>query len=360
MKRMLLLVVAALPLALIGCPPPPSTPTTPTGTNATGKGGTDATSKGGTEGEKITVGYVTNGIDPFWVIAEKGAKDAAADPKINVNVEVRMPPKGVEDQKRMVQELLTQDVKGIAISPIDAENQRKLLDEIASRTKLITHDSDAPKSKRLCYIGMDNYDAGRMCGKLVKEAMPDGGSVMIFVGRLGQDNAKLRRQGVIDELLGRDHNPSRYDEPGEVLGKGGKYVILDTRTDGFDRAKAKQQAQDAITGHPTLGCMVGLFAYNPPICLDVIRDAGKLGKIKIIGFDENRSTLQAIKDGHIHGTVVQNPYKYGYESVRVLAALARGDNTVLPKDGIMYIPARSITRENVDNFWADLKKLTGE
>jgi len=310
-------------------------------------------------GDKITVAYVTNGIDPFWTIAEKGARDAAADPKIDVNVEVRMPPKGVEDQKRMVQELLAKGVKGIAISPIDADNQGDLLKEIAARTKLITHDSDAPKSKRLCYIGVDNYQAGRACAKLVKQAMPDGGSIMIFVGRLGQDNAKLRRQGLIDELLDRSHDPSRYDEPGRVL-KGGKYVILDTRTDGFDRAKAKQLAQDSITRYPNLNCMVGLFAYNPPICLDAVRDAGKLGKIKIVAFDENDKTLKGIKEGHIFGTIVQNPYKYGYESVRILAALARGDQSVLPKDGFLSVPERSITKDNVDVFWETLKKQTGK
>jgi ribose transport system substrate-binding protein len=289
---------------------------------------------------KITVGYVTNGIDPFWTIAEKGAIKAGTD--LDVNVLVRMPPKGVDDQKRMVQALLTQNVQGIAISPIDADNQGDLLDEIAANTKLITHDSDAPKSKRLCYVGMDNYDAGKMCGELVKKAMPDGGTVMIFVGRLGQDNAKLRNQGVIDAL------------------KDSKWKVLDTRTDGFDRAKAKQLAQDAMTANPDLGCMVGLFAYNPPICLDAIKDAGKLGKIKIVGFDENNDTLQGIKDGHVYGTVVQNPYKYGYESVRILAGLARNDQTVLPKGGTLYIPARSITQDNVDAFWKELKEMTGQ
>jgi ribose transport system substrate-binding protein len=308
---------------------------------------------------KITVAYVTNGIDPFWTIAEKGARDAAADPKIDVNVEVRMPPKGVEDQKRMVQELLAQNVKGIAISPIDADNQGDLMAEIASRTSLITHDSDAPKSKRLCYIGVDNYQAGRACGKLVKQALPDGGNIMIFVGRLGQDNAKLRRQGLIDELLDRPPDSSRYDEPDKEL-KGGKYVILDTRTDGFDRAKAKQLAQDAMTRYPDLNCMVGLFAYNPPICLDAVRDAGKLGKIKIVAFDENDDTLRGIKDGHITGTIVQNPYEYGYESVRILAALARGDRTVLPKDGFLPVPERTVTKGNVDEFWETLKNQTGK
>jgi ribose transport system substrate-binding protein len=298
---------------------------------------------------KITVAYVTNGVDPFWTIAEKGAKDAAADPKINVNVEVRMPPKA-EDQKRMVQDLLALNVKGIAISP---------LDEIATHTTLITHDSDAPKSKRLCYVGIDNYQAGRSCGKLVKQAMPDGGSVMIFVGRLGQDNARMRRQGLIDELLNRSVDPTRYDSPGKEI-KGDKYTILDTRTDEFDYAVAKQLAEDATTRYPNLGCMVGLFAYNPPICLDAIKDTPKLGKIKIVGFDEQDGTLKGIKDGHIHGTVVQDPYKYGYESVRILAGLARGDKSVLPAGGAQLIPERLITIDNVDAFWGELKKQTGK
>ena len=92
---------------------------------------------------------------------------------------------------------------------------------------------------------MDNYTAGRMCGKLVKEALPDGGEVMIFVGRLGQLNADQRRQGVIDELLDRSFDPERRDpNAGPIVGD--KYTILDTRTDQFDFARAKSQAEDAI------------------------------------------------------------------------------------------------------------------
>jgi ribose transport system substrate-binding protein len=307
---------------------------------------------------KPTVAFVTNCIDPFWVIAEKGAKDAAADPKINVNVDVRMPPNGVHDQKRMVMELLTRGVNGIAISPIDPANQGDLLNDIASATNLITHDSDAPDSKRLCYVGMDNYDAGRMCGKLVKKAFPQGGQVIIFVGVIDQDNAKRRRQGVIDELLDRTSDPSRFDKPGSEL-KGPKYTIVDTRTDDFKKDKAKANVTSALAAYPDLGCMVGLFAYNPPICLDALPPEKK-GQMKIIGFDEDQDTLKGIKAGHIEGTIVQNPYKYGYESVRILAALARGDKSVLPASKKVDIPAREITIANVDAFAAELKQLTGK
>lgn len=225
---------------------------------------------------RTSIAYVTNGIDPFWTIAAAGAK--AAGRELDVNVLLRFPPKGVGDQKSMLEGLLVQDdVTGIAVSPIDPTNQTDILNQVGEKKHYITHDSDAPNTNRLAYIGMDNYDAGRMVGQLVKEALPEGGSVMIFVGRLGQLNAEQRRQGVIDELLDRSKDSTRRDPPGDVI-KGDKYTILGTQTDGFDKAKAKQNAQDAISRYPDLGCMVGLFAYNPPLCLQAIREAGRVVK----------------------------------------------------------------------------------
>ncbi|MCH2210080.1 MAG: sugar-binding protein [Fuerstiella sp.] len=309
--------------------------------------------------DQPNVAYVTNGIASFWVIAEKGALDGGKE--FGAQVQVLMPgTDGVGDQKRMCQDLLAQGIEGIAISPIDPENQGDLLNEISQNTNMITHDSDAPNSERHCYVGMDNYAAGRMCGELVKEAMPEGGSVMIFVGRLGQANARQRRQGVIDELLDRPADPNRYDDPNDGEQKNEKYTILDTRTDGFDFSKAKEQAQDAIARYPDLGCMVGLFAYNPPLILDSVRDAGKIGQIKIIGFDEDEACLKGIADGEIHGTTVQNPYEYGRRSVEILTGLAKGDQSVLPEGGVLHIPARNIRADTVADFHQNLKTLLAE
>jgi ribose transport system substrate-binding protein len=290
------------------------------------------------------------------VIAEKGAQDAAR--KFNVDVQVIMPD-GANDQKQKIEDLLTRGIDGIAVSPIDAKNQTPFLNAAAKKTKLITHDSDAPESDRLLYIGMDNYKAGRMCGELVKAAVPNGGKIAIFVGRLEQDNARLRRQGVIDELLGRKEDSTRFDPPDKEL-KGDKYSIVGTRTDDFDRAKAKSNTEDMISLHPDLAACVGLFAYNPPACLEGIKRLDKLGKVKLIAFDEQDATLQAIKDGNCYGTVVQNPYMYGHESVRVLAGLQRGMKRGMPTGKFMDIPARKITKENVDSFWADLRDKTAK
>lgn len=310
----------------------------------------------GKGGNKPKIAYVTNGVDPFWDIAAKGANDAAKE--LDVDLQVVMPKDG-GDQKQKIEDLIVRGIDGIAISPIDAANQTPSINTWASKTRIITQDSDAPQSNRLMYIGVDNYEAGRKCGELVKQAVPNGGKVAIFVGRLEQDNARLRRQGVIDELLDRSRD-KRGDDPASGELKGEKYTILGSWTDNFDRAKAKSNVEDVITANPDLAAAVGLFAYNPPAILEGLRSAGKLGKIACVGFDEQSATLQAIKDGNCFGTVVQNPYMYGHESVRVLAALVKGDNKVIPANKYMDIPPRQIKKDNVEAFEAELNKNLGK
>ena len=161
------------------------------------------------------IAFVTNGVAFFWVLAKAGAEAAAKD--TGATVSVLMPPNGIGDQKRMLEDLVIRGIDGISVSPIDPTNQAEVLNLVATKSLLITNDSDEPNAPRLCYIGMDNYEAGLMCGKLAREGLPNGGEVAIFIGRLEQDNAKRRRQGFIDGLLGRTPDPTRYDEPATVV-----------------------------------------------------------------------------------------------------------------------------------------------
>ncbi len=306
--------------------------------------------------ERSKFAVVTTGVASFWDICKIGAEKAGAD--LDVDVEVLMPNGGVE-QKSKMEDLLSRGVDGIAAAVIDPINQSEFFDEVAERVEFITVDTDAPDSKRKVYIGVDNYDAGRMCGQLVKEALPEGGQVILFIGRLEQDNSKRRRQGVIDELLDRSRDPSRYDAPGAPV-KGEKYTVLATLTDQFDRAKGKANAEDMLTKYPKVGCMVGLFAYNPPLILEALSQAKRLNTVKVVGFDEEDVTLQAIVDGTVHGTVVQNPYEYGYQSVKVLKALFEGDDSMIPANKFINIPARQIRKDTVTEFWADLNEKLGK
>jgi len=318
---------------------------------------------GGGGGGKPRVAFVTNCAVDFWAVAKAGVEAAAAE--AGVEALIRMPPNGTaEEQKRQLEDVVAAGVQGVAVTPKDPDNMTAFLDRIAERCTLITHDSDAPKSKRLCYIGVDNYDAGRMCGQLVKEAMPDGGPIVILVGTLDQENARGRRQGLIDELLGRSHDRTRFDAQDAEL-RDDKWEIRATFTTQMDAQKAKAAAQDSLTRWSDVRGMVGLFAYEPPVILDAVRSAGRLDDVAIVGFDEDAATLKGIQDGEIYGTVVQNPYEYGYRSVMLLAKLLAADGedarrALLPADGVEVVPARQIRRANVDAFWSDLNKKLGK
>ena len=176
---------------------------------------------------------------------------------------------------------------------------------------------------------------------------------MLFIGGMGQDNSKHRRQGVIDELFDRPRpeklDTKNYDLDLEKVLDSGKYQII--RTILADDQNAKDKASDAINAYPGMKAMVGLFEYNPPGCYQALKQADKLGQIKLIGFDENDVTLKGIKDGYITGTIVQDPYQYGYQSVKILKDILEGKKT----KSFIDIAPRKITKENVDEYWADLK-----
>src|SRR5687768_13948266 len=133
----------------------------------------------GTTPENLRLAFVTNNTSDFWTIARKGTEKA--DTELNdVTVDFRIPSEGTAaDQKRLLDDLLAKGVEGIAVSPVDPDNQIQAINEVAKRVLLVTQDSDAPKSDRAFYVGTDNVAAGRTAGGLIKEALPQGGKIMV-------------------------------------------------------------------------------------------------------------------------------------------------------------------------------------
>jgi ribose transport system substrate-binding protein len=326
---------------------------------------------------KLALAFLSNNPHEFWTIARRGTEKAARD--FDVDVEFHMPAYGTAaEQHRFIEELVVKGVKGIAISPNDAAHQLRVLNEIIpDNVGFITQDSDLPPgSKRLAYIGTDNVIAGYAVGKLVREALGDkGGQVMIYVGMLDAQNAQERRQGVIAALAGLDESEAKSDRARKIAGGdhipnlSGKYEVLGTMTDEVSQDKCKRNVEDTLNKYPDVKALVGLWAYNPPAMLEAVRSASKLGQVQMVGFDEDEQTLQGIKDGHVYATVVQNPYLFGYESIRILQAYARTGRlpSFVPADGMVYVRHRVIRRkdrvqegqlfdEDVNEFHEDLKR----
>ena len=164
---------------------------------------------------------------------------------------------------------------------------------------------------------------------------------MLFVGKRDAQNAKERIQGLEEAL------------------KGSNVSVIDVRTDDTDRVRAKQNVSDTLVKYPDVACLVGLWSYNGPAIIGAVKDAGKVGKVKIVTFDEENDTLQAVKDGIDEATVVQNPYEFGRQAVTLMAKKLRGEDINIPENKAFIVPTRAITKDNVDEFWANLKKLRG-
>src|SRR6185369_10731288 len=238
-------------------------------------------------------------------------------------------------------DLVSTGIAGIAISPVDPDNQTQLINDTAKKALVITQDSDAPKSDRALYIGTDNVAAGRQAGELVKEALPNGGKIMVFVGKSDARNAAERFQGLKEAL------------------QGSKVEILDIRTDDTDRARAKSNAADTLVKYPDIAGLIGLWSYNGPAILNALKDAGKIGQVKVVCFDEADETLAGIKSNGIYATVVQQPYEFGYQSIQMMAKALRGDKSAIPASKQLFIPTLVIKRDGVDAFIQKINQLRG-
>lgn len=344
LKRCAFALLAPLTLLLLsGCSPSnpsESASSSPAAGESPAASGSAAASTA--SGSGASVAFVTNNASDYWTIARKGT-EAAQKELPDVNVQFVMPDDGsAATQQRDVDDLLAKGVKAIAISPVNPDNQTPYLNEVAKKAILITQDSDAAKSDRVCYIGTDNHAAGVQAGGLIKEALgPAGGKIVMFVGKRDAQNAKDREQGIRDAL------------------KGSNVQILDVRTDDADHARAKSNAADILVKYPDISALVGLWSYNGPAILSAVQDAGKVGKVKIVCFDEEDATLAGVKSGAIYATVVQQPYQFGYQGVKLLAQLVKGDKSAIPANKQIIIKTQAIKKDNVDAFKANLDKLRG-
>lgn len=324
------LVCLLLPL-LAAC-----TQTNPT-SNQTANTGATSTGGGGVK----RFAFVTNNASDFWTIARKGTEKADAELP-DVTVEFKIPADGTAaEQKRIVDDLLSKGIDGIAISPVDPNNQVSMINDVVKQAIVFTQDSDAPNSDRAAYVGTDNVAAGRQAGTLIKEALPEGGKIMLFVGKLDARNAQDRMQGIKEAL------------------QGSNVTIIDTRTDDTDRVRAKSNVSDTLVKYPDVKALVGLWSYNGPAIVNAVKEAGKTNQVKIIAFDEEDETLAGIKDGSIYATVVQQPYEFGYQAIKLMAQYAKGDKSAIPASKQIFIPTLIIKRDNVEEFQNKINTLRG-
>jgi ribose transport system substrate-binding protein len=292
-----------------------------------------------------TLVFVTGGTGPYWQATIEGAQAAARSLQAKLLVESPEKQENLEDQQEILRKIDKTKVDGLAVSPLDAEQQVELIDQLCEGLRVVTFDSDAPKSKRLSHVGTSNFSAGRMCARLVSEAIPDGGEIAVFL-------ANATKENLIDRKGGFQERISQLADDVEEGQEAPKYKIVGFLEDNGSDEKCVANLVQVLKEHPKVNCLVTLNARQGPVVLAHLEQVGKLEQVQIITFDTNEATLAAIESGRVYATIAQDPYRFGYEAVRTLIELCHGEDRYLPivGRGAVYVGAEPIRKDNLEDF----------
>lgn len=300
--------------------------------------------------------FLAGGSDPYWELCVAGAKAAAAE--LDADLDVRIPKgegeDGLREQLDWLGSIEFDGCDGVAIGPIDPVRETTLINSLAEKLTVVTVDSDAPQSRRMFYVGSSNYEAGMFAARMVKQALPDGGKVAVLLASLAKTNAAERKEGFEDELVGRDGD--EVDQEGAA-----KYEVVDFYMDGGDYEKVKQNVRKACEDNPDLGVIVGTFGYHGPLALEALEEVEGGADIPLVAFDEDERTLAGVADGRIHATIVQDPFMFGSEAVRMLEQVRSGRFLSLPVAGRVDIGIHCIpvSKDNLGAFRTKLAERLG-
>lgn len=303
--------------------------------------------------DKLQLALVPKAMNnPFFDLARDGCYKAQEE-DASIECVYIGPGEHTElEQIQIVQDLITQGVDGIAVSPSNAPAMAGALKAAADAgIPAMTWDADlieADKGLRATFVGTKNYDIGVNLAKIVQARHPDGGTICLQTGGAAAANHNERLMGIRETLAGT----SGGTPPGAPLaGEGGWTEIagcpLITDDDGN---KAITGLTDILAANPDLTAFVSTGAFTQWVD-NAYRQAvepykGKLadGSLTIAVADTLPMQMAQLKDGLSNGQVGQRPFEMGYRAMFILKGLKNGEK---PEDPI-FTGLDVCTAENVD------------
>lgn len=276
------------------------------------------------------VGVVPKGTNhTFWQSVHAGAIKAGEEFDLEILWNAPQMEIDAARQISIVENLITRQVDGIVLAPVDEDALVTVVERAADRgIPVAIFDSAINTDRIITFVVTDNYQGGVMAAERMGEILGGEGKVGVIGFMPGSASTMKREAGFVETVA--------EEFPGiEVVG---------VRFNMADRAKALAEAENMLTAHPDLA---GFFADNESSVdgtVQAVKQRGLAGKVKIVGFDASETLVDDMRAGAIDSIVVQDPFKMGYESTRQMAMHLSGGETESHIDSGAYL----LRPENVD------------
>jgi ribose transport system substrate-binding protein len=209
-----------------------------------------------------------------------------------------------EQQIQVVENFISQRVDGIVLAPLDNRALISPVEKaIRGRIPVVIIDSGLKSDLPVSYVATDNYKGGQLGAAHLAKTLGEKGNVILLRYQVGSASTEEREAGFMDEI--KKHKDIK--------------VISSDQYTGATRDLAYKAAQNLFNRYGKEAN--GIFAPCEPVTIGVLmalKDLGKAESIKLVGFDAGSQSVEGLKNGTVHGLVVQNPVKMGYLGVMTM------------------------------------------
>jgi len=288
------------------------------------------------EKQRLTIAVIPKGtIHEFWKSVHAGANMAGQELGVDILWKGPLKEDDREAQISVVENIITRQVDGIVLAPLDDAALRRSVDE-AMRTGIpvVIFDSGLKGDNYVSYVATDNFKAGQLAGQYMAKLLDGKGNVAVMRYAEGSDSTTKREDGFLDAIAAFE----------------GIEIVTSNQYAGVTTESALQAAENLLSRFGAAEGSLridGIFCATEPTALGILRalqNAGYAGKVKFVGFDSSEKMITALRDGELSGFVIQNPMRIGYLGVKTLVGHIQGEHVHRRTD----TGSTLVTTENID------------
>ena len=292
----------------------------------------ETSAKDGNSGQAEVAIVLKTLSNPFWVSMKEGIEKEAAAQGIKVDIFAANSEEDVQEQLRLLENLLGKGYKGIGVAPLSPVNlipgiveaNKKGIYVVNIDEKIDMNQLKSAGGSVLAFVTTDNVKVGAKGAEFIISKLPDGGEVAVIEGKAGNASGEFRKQGAT-----------------EVFKANPKIKLVASQPADWDRAKALDLTANLIQKYPNLKA---IYAANDTMALGALQavvNANKHSQIIVVGTDGAPEALESIKQKGLSATVAQDSANIGVESFKILIDAIKNKPQISSDTPAKEIPVES-------------------